>query len=85
MKTATVRQVRHDFGTVMGWVADGESVQVSKRGEVIALISPPAPKASKPRKRPDFFARMRRIYGDDWEKRAPSKNSVIEERESRPY
>ena len=30
MKTATIRQIRHDFGTVLNWVEDGEQVKVSK-------------------------------------------------------
>ena len=83
MKTATVRQVRHDFGSVMAWVAEGESVEVSKRGKVIAVITPPVvrPKRSL-KKRPDFFARLKRIYGNDFEKRLSKKNSIIEERES---
>ena len=86
MKTATVRQVRHEFSTVMQWVADGESVEISKRGEIIALLTPPAPKPPHSRrKRPDFFARFERIYGKDWEKRIPAKNSVIADRESRSF
>jgi antitoxin (DNA-binding transcriptional repressor) of toxin-antitoxin stability system len=64
MKTATVRQVRHDFGNVISWVQDGESVAVSKRGEVIAIITPPPIKKKRAAKRPDFAARMKRIFGD---------------------
>jgi len=81
MKTATVRQVRHDFGTVMQWVADGESVEVSKRGEIIALIWPPLAKRLRKKKRPDFLGRLKRIYGQ-WPR---GKNPVIEDRHSRNY
>lgn len=82
MKTATVRQIRHDFGTVLGWVEDGEHVEISKRGRIVALITPPPPnKTTGPRKRPDFAARLKRIYGDQ----VFSGNILIEERESRPY
>ena len=82
MKTATVRQIRHDFGTVLHWVEDGEQVEVSKRGKIVALITaPPAPKPVRPKKRPDFAARLKRIYGD---KVLPG-NIIVEERESRPY
>ncbi len=65
MKTATVRQLRHDFGSVIRCVEDGESVQLTKRGRVIALLQP-APKATKRRKVqwPDFEARLKRIFGD---------------------
>ena len=81
MKTATVRQLRHDFGSVLNWIEEGEAVRISKRGRIIALLSPPP--LSKPataRKRPDFLGRLKRIYGD----RVLPGDVVVEERESRP-
>ena len=83
MKTATVRQLRHDFGTVLSWVEEGEPVEISKRGKIIALLTPPppSPKPSRPRKRPDFAARLKRIYGD----KVLRGDVIVEERESRPY
>ena len=82
MKTATVRELRHHFGAVLNWVEEGEPVEISKRGKVIALLTPPpAPKPSRPRKRPDFAARLKRIYGD----KVLSGDVIVEERESRPY
>ena len=81
MKTATVRQIRHDFSTVLNWVEDGEQVEVSKRGKIVALISPPpAPKPVRAGKRPDFAARLKRIYGD----KVLSGSVIVEERDSRP-
>ena len=82
MKTATVRQLRHDFGSVFAWVEQGESVCISRRGKPIAwLTPPPAPLSPKPRKRPDFAARLKRIYGD----LVLSGDTVVDERRSRPY
>ncbi|HNQ91115.1 MAG TPA: prevent-host-death protein [Verrucomicrobiota bacterium] len=82
MRTATLRKLRHDFGSVFAWVEQGEPVGISKRGKIIALLSPPpAPKPARPRKRPDFAARLRRIYGD----LVLQGDLVVEERESRPY
>lgn len=82
MRTATVRQLRHDFGSVLNWVEAGEAVGISKRGRIVALLSPPpAPKLPKARKRPDFLGRLKRIYGD---KVVPG-DVVVEERDSRPY
>ena len=82
MKTATLRKLRHDFGSVFAWVEQGEPVGISKRGKIIALLSPPPPpKAVKARKRPDFAARLKRIYGD----LVLPGDVVVEERESRPY
>ena len=62
MKTTTIRELRHDTTTVLSWVARGESVEVQRRGEPVAVLSPrkhPARAA-----RPDFLARIRTIYGD---------------------
>jgi antitoxin (DNA-binding transcriptional repressor) of toxin-antitoxin stability system len=79
MKSANVRQLRHDFGSVMSWLADGEQVEIVKKGKIIALLSPPPP-SPKPKKikLPDFEARRKRIFGD----RVMPGNIVGEERES---
>ena len=82
MKTANVRQLRHDFGSVLAWIEQGEPVEISKRGRIIALLSPPPPpQPVKPKKRPDFAERLKRIYGD----LVLKGDVVVEERESRPY
>ena len=78
MKSANVRQLRHDFGSVMNWVAEGEQVEIVKKGKIIALLSPPPAKPKKKFKLPDFEARQKRIFGD---KILPG-NIVAEERES---
>ena len=79
MRTATLRQLRHDFGSVFAWVEQGEPVEISRRGKIIALLSPPpAPRAARPRKRLDFAARLKRIYGD----LILPGDVVVEERES---
>ena len=60
MKTATIRQVRHDFGAVLDWIGEGEQVQISKRGKIVALLSPPpAVKPPRASKRPDLAARLK--------------------------
>jgi antitoxin (DNA-binding transcriptional repressor) of toxin-antitoxin stability system len=62
MKTATIRELRHDTTTVLSWVAHGESVEVRRHGKPVAVLS------QRPRKssvvRPDFLARIRGIYGN---------------------
>jgi len=78
MKTANVRQLRHAFGDVMEWVAEGQQVKIVKRGKVIALLSPPPRKKSKKLKLPDFEARQQRIFGE----RVLPGNIIAEERES---
>lgn len=41
MKTVTHREMRNDSGAILRAVADGESFQVTNRGRVAAVISPP--------------------------------------------
>ncbi|MCZ7637417.1 MAG: prevent-host-death protein [Verrucomicrobia bacterium] len=82
MRTATVRQLRHDFGSVFAWLEQGEPVEIRRRGKVIALLSPPpVPRACRARKRPDFAARLKRIYGD----LILPDDVVVADRESRGY
>ncbi len=82
MKTATATQLRHDFGSVLNWIEEGDSVSISRRGKTVALLSPPPPTKPSPRKKkPDFVGRFKRIYGD----KNLSENIVVEDRNSRPY
>ena len=43
MKTATVRQVRHDFGEVLSWIMEGEEVLITRRHRSIARMIPIVP------------------------------------------
>jgi len=66
VKTANVSQLRRDFGSVLEWIADGQQVEIVKRGKVVAILSPPPipPAKPKPFKLPDFAARRKRIFGN---------------------
>ena len=64
MKTATIRQVRNEFGTVLAWVAAGEEVTVLNRRKPVARLLPPRPEPAAPVQWPDFAARAKRILGD---------------------
>ncbi len=82
MRTATIRQVRHDFGSVLEWVQEGEVVEIHKYGKIVAVLSPPGrTKLLKKKARPDFAERFKKLYGD---KRLKG-NIILEERESRIY
>lgn len=61
MKTTTIRELRHDTSTVLSWVAAGETVEVQRRGEPVAVLSPASRSARIAR--PDFSARLKQIYG----------------------
>lgn len=64
MKTATIRQVRNDFGTVLRWVAEGEEVTVLNRTRPVARILPLRPQFPATVKMPDFTARTKAIFGN---------------------
>ena len=45
MKKATVRELRNQYRSVLGWVEAGEEVMISKRGKIIARLVPERPKS----------------------------------------
>ena len=78
MRTATIRQIRHDFSAVLEWVAAGEEVTVLRHNHPVARLLPPLPEAGGEIEMPDFEARARAIFGD---KRTHLSDIVLEERE----
>ena len=64
MKTASVREVRHDFGRILEWVADGEEVAITKRRETVARLLPVARKRASRARMPDVARRLRKVFGD---------------------
>jgi antitoxin (DNA-binding transcriptional repressor) of toxin-antitoxin stability system len=40
MKTATIRQLRNDFGRLSKWIEKGEPIQLLKRGKPFARVIP---------------------------------------------
>jgi antitoxin (DNA-binding transcriptional repressor) of toxin-antitoxin stability system len=67
MRTATVRELRNEFPRIEAWVHEGESINISKRGKVIATLVPPSSSTthvgSKVPK-PDIMARLRETWGE---------------------
>jgi antitoxin (DNA-binding transcriptional repressor) of toxin-antitoxin stability system len=62
MKTATVRDLRNNFSRLEAWLAEGETVEIRKRGETIAELSKPPRRQKTEPPMPDFMARMRKIW-----------------------
>ena len=62
MKTASIRDLRHDTTTVLGWVEAGERVLIQRRGQPVAVLSRPVKRERIAR--PDFAARLKAIYGE---------------------
>ncbi len=67
MKTATVRDLRNDFASLEAWLAEGETIQIVKRGKPVALLSPATGAAVSehpPLVKPDIRARLNELWGD---------------------
>jgi antitoxin (DNA-binding transcriptional repressor) of toxin-antitoxin stability system len=64
MKTATVRELRNEFPRIESWVHEGESVNISKRGKVIATLVPAlGATCSQPRPpKVDIMARLQETW-----------------------
>ena len=65
MKTASVREVRQDFGRILEWVANGEEVSITKRREPVARLLPVASKSKKAGRgrMPDISGRLQKVFG----------------------
>lgn len=60
MKKVTVRDLRYRFRDVEDLLREGEEIQITKRKQVIARLVPTDPSA--PTRRPDFLARLNKLY-----------------------
>jgi antitoxin (DNA-binding transcriptional repressor) of toxin-antitoxin stability system len=65
MKTATVRELRNEFPRIEAWVHEGESINISKRGKVIATLVPAlgAKASSQALPKVDIMARLQETWG----------------------
>ena len=61
MTRATLRDLRYRFPAVESLLESGEEIEITRRKRVIARLLPPG-KPSR-RKRPDFLARLKQVYG----------------------
>jgi len=61
MKKTTIRELKHAMPSVLAWVAEGQSVEVSRRGKPVAMLTPI--KRKKAVVLPDFSARLQIVYG----------------------
>jgi antitoxin (DNA-binding transcriptional repressor) of toxin-antitoxin stability system len=63
MKTASIREVRHDFSRILEWVASGEEVAITKRRETVARLLPVVRRPRTRSKMPDVSARLKKVFG----------------------
>jgi antitoxin (DNA-binding transcriptional repressor) of toxin-antitoxin stability system len=63
MKTATVADLRNNFRRVSALIDNGESVDITKRGRVVARLVPPG-SAKKRLVKIDWMAQLKEVWGD---------------------
>ena len=63
MKTASIREVRHDFSRILEWVSNGEEVGITKRHVTVARLVPVKRNRVARAKMPDITARLRKVFG----------------------
>ena len=64
MRTASIRDVRHDFSRVLAWVAEGEEVAITRRRETVARLLPVRRRKTTGAKMPDITRRLRKVFGE---------------------
>jgi antitoxin (DNA-binding transcriptional repressor) of toxin-antitoxin stability system len=64
MRTTNIRELKHATSTVLEWVEQGESVEITRYNKVVAVLSPPPCQSPKKIVRPDYEARLQAIFGE---------------------
>ena len=64
MKSVTVENLNSDFSLVADWLAQGEEIELVRRGFPFARLVPLPAKPETARVRIDFEAQMKAIWGD---------------------
>jgi antitoxin (DNA-binding transcriptional repressor) of toxin-antitoxin stability system len=62
MKSVNIRSLKHETSDLLERVAMGESVEIRRRNQAIAVIKPLD--ATRPQNRPDFRGRLQSTYGN---------------------
>jgi prevent-host-death family protein len=64
VKTTNISELKHSTSTVLDWVEQGETVQITRRNKVVAVISAPVPETPDKIQLPDYHARLAAIFDD---------------------
>lgn len=82
MKTASVRELRQNFGNLLTWIEAGQEVQITKRRRVVARLVPENSTKKEPLTMPDFAARLKKIHGDTMVS-SESAQAILDENKGR--
>lgn len=64
MKTASVRDLRQKFGSLLTWLKEGHEIQITMHRRVVARLVPDRPESAAKVRMPDFAARLKKIHGE---------------------
>ncbi len=79
MRTATVRNLRYDFPTILKRLQHGEEVAITLRGKFIGTLVPAEPSGPQTVQWPDLVKRMRAIHG---KRMLHPVDSILKQREA---
>jgi len=63
MKTASVRELRQNFGGLLAWLEEGQEIQITMRRRVVARLVPDGRNIVTKVRMPDFAARLKKLHG----------------------
>ncbi len=63
MKTTNIRELKHATSTVLGWVEQVESVEITRRNKVVGIIVPPTPEKLEDIPL-DYYQRLETLFHD---------------------
>ncbi|MBC2604241.1 type II toxin-antitoxin system Phd/YefM family antitoxin [Puniceicoccus vermicola] len=63
MKSINIRILKHETRALMDRIATGESVEITRHNQPVAIIKPVEARRNR-RPRPDFKGRLQAIYGE---------------------
>ena len=81
MRSTTVRELRNNYSKVLGWVARGEEVEVTRRGKVVARVVP----ATTPAPAEVDWSTSAALSRPDWARALSAEQSVALRAESQGF
>lgn len=63
MRTTNIRELKHATSTVLEWVEQGESVEITRRNKVVGIIVPPGSEKSDEIPS-DYYQRLETLFYD---------------------
>jgi antitoxin (DNA-binding transcriptional repressor) of toxin-antitoxin stability system len=63
MKTASIRDMRHDFNRILAWVSNGEEVAITKHRRTVARLLPATAHKTADARMPDIAGRLQKVFG----------------------